>query len=113
VRSNEVKVLTRARVRLAPTKRDSYLADVQARLSFRGKSVRIERYDRGRSRWVPLRTVVLNRTDRVEDAGIKYVWSRSNEFALKLPRRTKLRAVFPLSQAKPCYAAGSSQVLQT
>jgi hypothetical protein len=111
--SNEVRVLTRVHVRLAPTRRGRYRADVQARLSFRGKHVRIERYDRGRSRWAPLRMVVLDRTDRVEAAGIKYVWSRTDEFALKLPAGTKLRAVLPLSQAKPCYAAGGSQVLQT
>jgi hypothetical protein len=111
--SNEVSVLTRAHVRLAPTRLSRYRADVEARLSFRGKRVRIDRYDRGRSRWVPLRTVVLDRTDRVKAAGVRYIWSRSDEFALKLPAGTKLRAVLPLSQAKPCYAAGYSKVVPT
>jgi hypothetical protein len=111
--SNEVRVLTRAHVWLAPTKSGRYRADVQARVSFRGKRVRIERYDRGRTGWVPLRTAVLSRTSGETSAGIRYVWSRSDEFALKLPAGAKLRAVLPLSQAKPCYAAGSSEVLQT
>ncbi len=62
---------------------------------------------------MPLRTVVLNRTDRVQAAGVTYVWSRSDEFALKLAAGTKLRAVLPLSQAKPCYTAGTSKVIQT
>lgn len=113
VKSNEVGVLTRAQVRLAPTKHGRFRADVEARLSFRGKRVRIERYERQRSGWVPLRTAVLSRTNRVETAGVTYVWSRSVEFTPKVPSGTKLRAVFPLSQAKPCYAAGSSEVLQT
>jgi hypothetical protein len=113
VSSNEVIVQTRANVRLAPTGRGRFRADVQARLSFRGKRVRIERYDRGESAWVLLRTVVLDRTSGETSAGIRYVWSRSDEFALKLPAGAKLRAVLPLSQAKPCYAAGYSKVLQT
>jgi hypothetical protein len=62
---------------------------------------------------MPLRTVVLNRTDRVKAEGVPYVWSRSVDFTLKVLAGTKLRAVLPLSQAKPCYAAGSSEVLQT
>jgi hypothetical protein len=113
VKSDEVKVQTRPHVRLASTKRDTYRVAVEARLSFRGKHIEIQRYDRGRSRWLPLRTVALNRTDPVKLDGIRYVWSRSSEFVLKLPAGTKLRAVFPLSQAKPCYAAGYSMLVRT
>jgi hypothetical protein len=111
--SNEVRVLTRAHVQLQPIRPGRYRTYVEARQSFWRKHVRIERYDRSRSRWVPLRPVMLVDTDAVGTVLIQYVRSSSDEFALKLPRRTKLRAVFPLSQAKPCYAAGSSQVLQT
>ena len=111
--SNEVRVLTGANIRLAPTGRGHYRAHIEARQPFWRKRVRIERYDRVRSGWVLLRTVGLNRTNGVGWAGNPYVRSSSDEFALKLPVGTKLRAVFPLSQAKPCYVAGSSQVVQT
>jgi hypothetical protein len=111
--SNHVRFQTRARVLLAPTRLAHYRAYVDGRLSFWRKRVRIERYDR--SRWVLVRTVVLDRTDPVTTGSppFTYITSRSDEFALKLPRRTKLRAVFPLSQAKPCYAAGTSEVVET
>ena len=113
--SSEVRVVTRAFVWLGPTRRGRFRVDVQARLQFWRKRVRIERYDQGRARWVLLRTVVLDSTEPVTTGSppTTYVTSRSNEFALKLPGGTKLRAVFPLSQAKPCYAAGYSQVVQT
>jgi hypothetical protein len=61
---------------------------------------------------VPLRTVVLNNGNPI-GGGSPYFQSKSDEFGLKPPAGTKLRAVLPLSQAKPCYAAGYSEVLQT
>jgi hypothetical protein len=113
--SNEVRLLTRAHVLLAPTVGGHYRAVVDARMQFWHKRVRIERYDRGRSGWVLLRKVALNRTEPFTTGSppTTYISSRSDEFALKLPKGTKLRAVFPLSQAKPCYAAGYSNVVQT
>lgn len=113
--SNDVRFRARAHVLLAPTRRGHYRVYVDGRLSFWRKRVRIERYDRGRSVWVPLRTVILDRTNPVTTGNpeFTYISSRSDEFALKLPAGTKLRAVFPLSQAKPCYAGGTSEVVQT
>jgi hypothetical protein len=113
--SNEVSVSTRAGVSLSRAGRGRYRVIVEARLPFWRKRVRIERYDRGRSKWVLLRTAVLGRTEPFTTGypPTTYISSRSDEFAVKVPRRTKLRAVFPLSQAKPCYAAGTSEVVQT
>ena len=110
--SNQVDVRTRAHVRLTSTRPGRYRAYVEARQAFWHKRIRIERYVRSRSRWVPLRTVVLARTEAINSLLIKNVSSKSDEFAVKLPRGTRLRAVFPLSQAKPCYAAGTSEVVQ-
>lgn len=111
--SNAAKVLTRAHVRLQPTRPGRYRAHIEARQSFWHKRVGIERYDRRRSKWVSLRTVMLVDTDAFGQQLIQNVRSSSDEFALKLPKGTQLRAVFPLSQAKPCYAAGTSDVIQT
>ena len=110
--SNEVTVVVRALVRLVATSRGHYRASVEARQLFWKKRVRIERYDRG-STWVLLRMVALSRTDAGGYGDITAVVSRSDEFALKLPKGTKLRAVFPVPQAKPCYAGGTSEVIQT
>jgi hypothetical protein len=110
--SNEVRVLARANVVLVPAMRGRYRAEVEARLSFWRKRVRIERYDRGRSRWLVLRTISLDHADGGTSGGITYVRSKSDEFILKVPAGTKLRAVFPLSQAKPCYAAGTSEIVR-
>ena len=113
--SNEVEVATRPLVGLVSTRSGHFRAYVDGRLSFWHKRVRIERYDRGRSRWVLLRTIVLNRTLSMTTGNPSYTFisSRSDEFSLKVPVGTKLRAVLPLSQAKPCYVAGTSQVVQT
>ena len=111
--SNEARILTRAHVQLQPTRPGRYRAYVEARQSFWRKRVRIERYDRGRSRWVLLRRVMLVDTDAAGFGSIETVRSSSDEFATNLPAGAKLRAVVPLSQAKPCYVAGSSQVVQT
>ena len=114
--SNEVRFTARAHVLLAATRPGHYRTYVDGRLSFWRKRVRIERLDG--NGWVPLRTVVLDRTEpsTINTQGEQqygYIRSRSAEFALKVPGGTKLRAVFPLSQAKPCYAAGTSEVVQT
>jgi hypothetical protein len=108
--SNEVRILTRPQVRLAQTRSGSSRAEVDARVSFRGKPVRIERHDRGR--WTALRAVVLSRAEEVFIDGVRYVRSRSDGFALEVPAGTKVRAVLPQAQAKPCYVAGYSRVLQ-
>lgn len=111
--SNEVRVRTRAYVRLAQTGPRRYVTYVDARQSFWRKRVRIERYDRRRSRWMPLRTIVLAHAGAAGFSNIPTVRSKSDRFVLRVPAGTKLRAAFPLAQAKPCYAAGYSLVLQT
>jgi hypothetical protein len=37
----------------------------------------------------------------------------SASFRASIPRRTLIRAVFPRSQARPCYLAGYSNLLRT
>jgi hypothetical protein len=66
-----------------------------------GKRVTIERFDRASSRWHTVRTIVLDAT------GAK------KGFRLAVPKGTTVRAVLPLSQAKPCYLAGYSRLVRT
>lgn len=78
---------------------------VTAVANFWRKRVEIQRYDRRVGTWIKLRSVVL--TDNT------YGGSPSTTFTLRVPKRTLLRAVFPLSQARPCYLAGYSSLLRT
>src|SRR5262245_7754599 len=109
--SKEVRILRRADVRLVPAMPGHYRAMIEARRQFWRKRVRIERSDRVGARWTPLRTVVLGHTQSTYGLS-KFVMSSSDVFRVNVPAGTRLRAVFPLSQAKPCYAAGCSKVLQ-
>ena len=107
--SNEVKVQARADVRLSPTRSGRYQVNVVARTSFWRKRVVIQKFDRARSRWVKLRTLVLE--DSGAAPGSSFVWSSTAKFAL--PKRMTVRAVLPLDQAKPCFIAGYSTLLRT
>jgi hypothetical protein len=109
--SNEVKVLTRADIRLSPTRSGRYQAYVVARASFWHKRVALERYDRGRGRWVKVRNLPLE--DANAAPGSLYVWSTTKAFSPKVPKGTTIRAVLPIDQAKPCYIGGYSTLLRT
>jgi hypothetical protein len=81
---------------------------VRALSSFWRRQVLIQRFDRRTGTWVKVKSVVLTEST---GSGITAVSSAS--FRASIPRRTLIRAVFPRSQARPCYLAGYSNLLRT
>jgi hypothetical protein len=62
------------------------------------------------NRWVTQKTVVL--TESGSQPGYPYVYT-SAEFSARVPKGSSVRAVLPLSQAKPCYLQGASDPVRT
>jgi hypothetical protein len=81
---------------------------VRALSSFWRRQVLIQRFDRRTGTWVKVKSVVLTEST---GSGITAVSSAS--FRASIPKRTLVRAVFPRSQARPCYLAGYSNLLRT
>ena len=75
---------------------------------FAGKRVSLQVFDKKARVWKHVQFVKLTEYG----AGGIYVWS-SGRFRSKLPRNAQVRGVFSLAQAKPCYLAGYSGIVQT
>jgi hypothetical protein len=111
--STEVKVQGRPSVRLRRDEDGSWSVFVTAALQFYKKRVLLQRFDR-LGNWVTMRSVQL--TEQYANNpyfGLPFVSSSTEDFRLRVPKRTTLRAVFPLSQARPCYLAGYSNLVRT
>ena len=113
-RSATVTVQDRAWVQLSTLPRTAkgfgFEVAVRAELQFWKRHVVIQRLVRRVGRWVDMKKVVLTETGAAP--GSPFIWS-SAEFSTVVPRGTLVRAVFPLSQARPCYLAGFSNRLRT
>lgn len=109
--SNEVPVQARPDVRLSPRPPKKYEAYVVDQRSFWRRHVLIQRYDRKRGTWVLVEKLRL--VNQENAGGGVFIWSSTDEFAVKVPRGTTIRAVLPLSQAKPCHIGGYSNLLVT
>lgn len=112
-RSATVTVRDRAWVQLQRVQRPARGYDFEVavrayRLQFWKRHVVVQRFDRRLGRWIDLKKAVLTDTGGMGN----FVWSRG-EFSVVVPKRTRIRAVFPLSQARPCYIAGYSNQLTT
>jgi hypothetical protein len=99
--SAEVAVRQRARVNLWPRDGGRFEVSVGGKVSFWRRFVLLQRFERARGVWITLRRVVLT-----EDFG------SSLPFRPPVPKGTLIRAVFPLSQARPCYIAGASPTIR-
>ncbi len=108
--SKAVIVKQRAMLRFAPKAfdRTRFVVSVLARAQFWRRYVAVERYDRRRNAWRPLKRVVLTE----QNAPGSIVWT-SGEFTARTPSGTMLRAVLPASQAAPCYLASTSLTVRT
>ena len=106
--SAEVTVRQRPYVQVSHRGGRRFDVFVRALSSFWRKQVLIQRYDRRLGTWLKVRSVVLTET---AGSGITAVTSAS--FRASIPRRTLVRAVFPRTQARPCYLAGYSNLLRT
>jgi hypothetical protein len=80
---------------------------IAAKRSFWHKRVRLERRLAGQ--WKPVRWVVL--TDSRSTSGA-FSWTEAR-FTVDLPKGEFLRAVLPLSEARPCYLGGTSRTVRT
>ena len=113
-RSTAVTVQERAWVQLSTRPRTrkgfGFEVAVRSQLQFWKRHVIVQRFQRSLGRWVDVKKVVLTETGAAP--GSSFVWS-SAEFTTAVPRGTLVRAMFPLSQAKPCYLAGYSNQLRT
>jgi hypothetical protein len=109
--SNEVAVQKRADVRLAPAPPKRYAVQVVERMSFWRKRVLIQRFDRRAGKWVVVKRLLLVNSGAAP--GSTFVWSTTDEFQVDVPKKTTIRAVLPLDQAKPCHIGGYSNLLVT
>ena len=67
---------------------------------FEGKLITIQRFDQRLGRWEKIKVV---------KAVVRY----GTKFTLRVPKGTRLRAVFPTSQTRPCYLGGTSPIITT
>lgn len=106
--STPVTVQSRPLVRLAKLAARRFRARVTAAQSFVGKYVVLQRYSRTRRSWVSVKRVVL----RTATAGVAPTTTSAVSFRSRHARGTRLRLVFPQSQAGTCYAAANSNTVR-
>lgn len=107
--SAPVTVRQRALVYLAPlAARNRFRVMVGGKVQFWRKHVLVQRFDRRLGTWSTVKSVVLTETGG--GGGGVATWA---EFEFAVAQGALLRAVFPLSQARPCYLAGSSRLVRT
>jgi hypothetical protein len=113
MRSAPVTIQDRAWVQLSRRPRTAqgygFEVDIRSLVQFWKRYVVVQRYERRLGRWRDVKKVVLTETGAAP--GSQFVWTGA-EFRVKVPARTRIRAVFPLSQARPCYLAGYSNQLE-
>jgi hypothetical protein len=106
-----ITVQQRANVRLLPlASRRGFTVTVSGRTQFWKKRVLFQRFDRRLGTWHLVKVVVLTKTGGFPGYGGAAAWA---EFRASLPRGTLVRAVFPRSQARPCYLGGVSKLVRT
>ena len=82
---------------------------VRGKRQFWRKRVLVQRFDRRLGAWKLVKAVVLMETGSFPGYGGAATWA---DFRLSLPRGTLVRAVFPRSQASPCYLGGVSKLVR-
>jgi hypothetical protein len=100
--SAEVRVQQRASVNLRPRPGGRFEVWVWGKVSFWRRYALLQRFDRSRGVWITVRRLILT-----EGLG------QTLPFRPAVPKGTQIRAVFPLSQARPCYLAGYSKIWTT
>jgi hypothetical protein len=110
--SGPVAIRQRANVTLRQSASGRLWAGVLAKTQFWRKRVLIQRFNRRIGTWSTVRTVLLTETGAGAPGTASFVWSYA-DFRLRVPTGTLLRAVFPLSEARPCYLGGASTLVRT
>jgi hypothetical protein len=102
--SAEIRVRQRVSVYMRPLSRGRFEVWVGGKVSFWRRFVLLQRFERRRGVWITMRRLVLT-----EGPAGNY----SAPFRPRVPMGTQLRAVMPLSQARPCYLAGYGPIFRT
>jgi hypothetical protein len=109
--SAQITVRQRANVQLLPhASRSGFRVTVTGRRQFWRKRALFQRFDRRLGTWKLVKVVVLTETGGFPGYGGAATWA---EFRARLPKGTLVRAVFPRSQARPCYLGGVSKLVRT
>lgn len=116
--SGQVPVQQSPWVGLQPVAGGRFEVAVTALQQFWRRRVQLQRFERRVGRWVDVRTLVL--TEQLGGGGAappfasaSFITTRTAPFRPDVPKGTTIRAVFPLSQARPCYLGGVSQIRRT
>jgi hypothetical protein len=102
--SAEIRVQQRAAVYMRPLSGGRFQVWAGGKVSFWRRFVLLQRFERRRGVWITLRRLVLTES---------FAGSYSARFRPRVPMGTQLRAVLPLSQARPCYLAGYGPIFRT
>jgi hypothetical protein len=108
--STPIAIREPPRMQLAKRSGNRFEVFVTGRRNFWRKRVTIQRFDRRLGTWSRIKTVVL--TESYAARGYGYS-AAGGKFKLSLPKGTLVRAVLPLSEARPCYLAGTSPSVRT
>jgi hypothetical protein len=107
--SAQIPLRQRVRVYLEKLRsRKGLRVGVLAKKSFWRKRAQIQRLDGTSRTWKNLKTL------RMTESGSAGIYSSASaELTVTVPKGTVLRALVPLSQARPCYLAGTSKTVRT
>jgi hypothetical protein len=108
--SEPLKLQTRPSVSLVQRPPGKFSVNVNAQRPFWHRKVELQRFDSKKRVWIVVRKVLL--TEQGAPPGVGWVFTGSDKVAVKVPKGTTMRAVLPLSQTKPCYLAGYSNLLR-
>ena len=70
----------------------------------------LQRFDTNKRLWIEVRRILLTETGA--PPGVPWIWSGSDKVRVVVPKGTTMRAVLPLTQTRPCYLAGYSNLLR-
>jgi hypothetical protein len=102
--SAEIRVQQRVGVYMRPLSGGRFQVWVGGKVSFWRRFVLLQRFERRRGVWITMRRLVLTEG---------FAGGYSARFRARVPTGTQLRAVLPLSQARPCYLAGYGPIFRT
>jgi hypothetical protein len=100
--STEIRVHQRAAVYMRRLSGGRFEVWVGAKVSVWRRFVLLQRFERRRGVWITMRRLILTESP-----------SYTAPFRSAVPKGTLIRAVFPLSQARPCYLAGYGPIFRT
>jgi hypothetical protein len=108
--SNVLAIRQRPSVTLQQRPPGRFWVHVNATRPFWQKRVVLQRYVPSSRNWRDIRSVRL--TDSGSSPGSPFTWAETEKFREQIAKGTLIRATLPLSQAKPCYVAGYSNMLR-